>query len=397
MPDMFPDTSHRRKGAQRGFILMTSYFLLSVVSIFSLALFSRSTSFFQATERNQNKIIAFNMAEAAVDLAIARLQQDPTYPGSDGYVSLATPQVQGGYELAITTPPDNPNVREITATGFAPGNDVSLRGYETRTIVTYVQLDGSHPFDFAIFAKEDIHMSGNAVVDSYDSRNGPYDPLNAGQNGDIGTNSLDDDDVKLSGNVTVKGDAVVGPGGDPNEVISISGNSQITGTQSAATSERGYPTETTTLPSLGDLSVSGNSTYTLPGGTYHFDSIKVTGNAQIQALGPVVIYVSGSVELAGNGIATQGNLPPNMLIYVTNGSDVKISGNANYYGGIYAPDSEVKNTGNGQIFGAIVAEDYHQTGNGKVHFDEAMKEVGGSTGQGISVLSWRETNTTLGG
>lgn len=375
---------------------MTSYLLIAVISIFSLAMFSRGTVFLQANERSQNKIIAFNMAEAGIDLAITQLQADVTYAGV-GYTDMGTGTVEGGYQVAVTTPNTAPNVRLIQSTGHAPLNDMTQKAYETRTIQAYVSIGTQSYFDFAVFSKDGMQLNGNPLIDSYDSRNGAYGGANRNQNGDIGTDSTGAGTVSLNGNVEVRGDAEVGPGGNPNSVVSVSGNSSITGTLSAAPAERAYEPAATNLPSLGNLRVNGNQTQTLPAGTYHYDSISISGNGELEALGAVEIYVSGSVTISGNGVSTQANLPPNFIIYVTTGDTVKVSGNGNFYGAIYAPASHVMNTGNGEIYGAVVSRTYHQAGNGNVHYDEALKDTGGSGEPTVSLLSWQENNTVAGG
>ncbi len=382
----------------RGFVLVTTYLVISLISVFALAYFSRSYSFAQASERNQNKIVAFNTAEAAIDLALAQLATTPSYTGTTGYTSLSTNFIQGGYTVTVSTPTDNPNIRIIQATGFAPDNNPASRAYQTVTVTTYGQIDQGRLFDFAIFADNSIQLTGNASVDSYDSRDGSYGGNNKKNEGDVGTNSTGSGSFSLTGNATIKGDAVVGPNGDPSLVIQTSGNADITGTRSAASELKEYDSPTTSLPTSGSLSLSGNNTLYLSTGTYHYSSIKISGNAKLNLTGSVTIYVDGEIDISGNGIATQNNLPPNLLVYVTGTDDVKISGNANFYGGIYAPKSKIQNSGNGAIFGAVVSKEYKQNGNGNIHFDEALKDVQGNCGSGhVSVSAWQEQNTLAWG
>lgn len=382
----------------RGFILITSYLLITILSIFSLALFSRGKAFIDSSERYKNRIAAFHMAESGVDLAITQLAANPNYSGTTGFVSMNGTNLQAGYSLAVCPPactgltqPTDPNMRLVRSIGEAPGNSSFLPGFQSKTITTYVQLGSSNSFDYAVFAKNSVQMSGNAQTDSYDSRIAPYNPSNPGTNGDLGTDTTAAHFVMMSGNVKIKGDAVVGPAGNPNNVIIMSGNSTITGTKSAASAAKNYQIKTTTAASEGALSISGNTNYFLQAGAHRFSSLSVTGNGKITALGPVQIYVDGAVSIAGNGIATQADSPPNMLIYVTGNSSVSISGNGNFYGGIYAPSSNVANSGNGDVYGAMISKDYHQSGNGKVHFDEALK-TGGACGSGVALKSWQETS-----
>lgn len=376
----------------RGILLLTTYFLIAVVSIFSLALFARSNVFLQTTERNQNRVVAFNMAEAGMDQAMKALEGDLTYAGA-GYTSLATSTVRGGYDVSVSSVADNDAVRLIRATGYAPDNTVTSRAYEQRGVLAYAQINEESYFDFAVFAKDSMHINGNALVDSYDSRNGAYGGANIGSSGDIGTNSAGASTVDLNGNVMVNGDAAVGPSGDPSQVIDMTGGSTITGDQSALTKEKDYPAVTTDVVSQGPLSIGGNTTYTLASGTYHFSSLDIKGNGKLKLTGEAVIYVSGSVSIAGNGILTSGDSPPNLILYVTTADTVKISGNGDFFGGIYAPDSNVQVSGNGELYGAVVSNNYHQAGNGGIHFDEALIDTGKTGQSDVSMLSWWEDHT----
>ncbi len=381
----------------RGFVLIAVYLVISVISILAFAFYARGNSFLQAAERNQNRIVAFSMAEAAIDATLVQLVSNPGYTGTTSYTSLSTNFVQGGYTVTVTTPPDNANIRIIQATGFSPNNNVSSRAYQTATITVYGQLHAGHLFDYAIFAEDGIHLalSGNAAhVDSYDSRDGAYDPSNTGTEGNIGTNSTSNGSVFISANSVIDGNITVGPGGDPASVITIGGNAQINGTVGAATEKKIYPLPTTDLTSSGSLTVAGNNTYNLPSGTYYFDSISITGSGKLNITGPATIYVRDSIEIGGNGIGTQNNLPPNLLLYFMGSADVQITGNGNLYAGIYAPGAHVKNSGNGSIFGAVVGKTYQQGGNGSTHFDEALKEVQGNIViDHVSVAAWGEQNS----
>ncbi|HTL47362.1 MAG TPA: collagen-binding domain-containing protein [Verrucomicrobiae bacterium] len=389
------DAAHR---AEKGFILTTVYGLLAVMAIFSLALFSRNINFLSATERNQNKVVAFNMAESAVDLALTQLGQDPAYAGT-GYISMSAGAMQGGYDVTVTTPGAHPDIRLIQATGYAPDNSAASRAQENRGISVYAQITQQSYFDFAVFSKEGMHINGGPTIDSYDSSLGAYGGGNAGQNGDIGTDSTGsstvgvENTINIDGNAVIKGDVMVGPGANPDNVIDLGHNVTLTGTKGSEDYKRDYEPITSNATNLGALSLSGSTTQYLGPGTYHYSSLSISGQAKLIPTGPVVIYVDGAVSIGGNGVATSSNLPPNFLLYAASTS-VAISGNGNFYGGVYAPNADVSVSGNGQIFGGLVGKTYHQTGNANIHYDEALKNTGGSANGPITVKSWQEKNTT---
>ena len=120
--EFFPEV-FQMLASQRGVMLLLSYLLISVMAIFSLALFSRSHVFTQTNERNQNRVVAFNMAEAGLDLAISTLRSNTAYEGTGGYTSLATANVQGGYEVTVTE--IEPKKYSIQSAGYSPDNTVT--------------------------------------------------------------------------------------------------------------------------------------------------------------------------------------------------------------------------------------------------------------------------------
>lgn len=457
-----------RSLSNRGFVLMASYFFISVLSVMSLAFLTRGFFFLGASERNQNRTVAFNMADGAVDLAITQLQSNSNYAGSGGYAALGN---GGGYEVVVCPPtcdgliqPTNANVRLIQATGHAPSNNAGERAYESRILTAYVQFEENRPFDYAVFADGNIDLGGNAITDSYDSRDGAYGEPNVSDNGDITTNSTSDNAVTLSGNAVVNGDAITGPNSDPNDVIQIIDNAEITGALEAASELRSYNSaddvSVSSSGSEGALHVGGDDIVYLNSGTYNYTSVTVTDNGQLipsgdvtfnvsgaftlngngglvtpygsmevnvsgafaiygngvlapkgsttinaastvsisdngvlAPQGPTQITASGNVNIEGNGVATYNDDPSSFILSVTNTSTVLIDGNADFYGGVYAPESDVTIYGNGNIHGAVVADDFVCTGNCLLHYDEALEEVSVSTVDAIEVLSWIESNT----
>ena len=365
-------TTHcdRKKGSEQGFILLTSYLLIAVLEIFSIALFSRMQIYFQATERNQNKIVAFNMAEAGLDNTMVQLGSDSNYGGTAGTsVPLGN---KGVYQITVCppncinlAPPAGPLVRFVQTAGSAPGTNPAAAAYEVRNIFAYLKLD-STPFERAAYAKDNLLLNGVPLVDSYNSANGPYGGLNIGAHGDIAS----DGTLSLIGNPVVNGQIQTNPGIDCKPA-------------------------TTTIPSSGALIINGNADYQLAAGTYHFDSISVTGNGKITALGPVTIYVDGSVSFGGNGVATFNDSPSNFLVLATGDGTVSVAGGSNFYAGIYAPHSSVNNGGNSTLYGSVISKNYQQNGTADLHFDEAMKNVTAPCNQ-VDLLSWRETNTAAG-
>ncbi len=386
------------RAGQKGFILLTSYLLISMISIFSLGLFARSAAFIQSVERNKNKIIAFQKAEAGLDQAIVELTDDQNYSGM-AYIPLGD---EGGYSVTVCPPtcggdltePTDANVRMIQTTGFAPDNDPTSTAYSSRSVISHVNIAGSSGFDFAVFAGDSVTLNGTTSIDSYNSNDGPYGANTASANGDVGTDSVTTSTVSLNGSSTINGDVTVGPSGNPTDVISASSQSLITGSQTSASTEKNYQVMTSSSTSLGSLSVSGSTKLTLAAGTYRYSSLKITGNAKITTTGAVKIYVDGTVNIGGGGIVNATATPSNLLVYATTSASVSVSGNSDFYGAVYAPASAVSVSGASDFYGAVVADSFTQSG--EFHYDEALNDLEGATDSNSTpnLLAWRETNTS---
>jgi Tfp pilus assembly protein PilX len=132
------------------------------------------------------------------------------------------------------------------------------------------------------------------------------------------------------------------------------------------------------------LKMSGNSSLTLGGGLYNFCEVDLSGGATLTlAAGVTTEIFIDSPDDPGSGCASgTGNLnltggsswinssdnPLNMQVYVygrNNGSgSVDLTGNANMYGVVYAPQSQVTLSGNGTLIGGLAGLNVSITGNG---------------------------------
>jgi len=349
----------------KGYLLLSSYLVMAVLEILSMALFSKNFSFVQSVERNQNRMIGFNMAEAGVDRALVSLASDLNYAGAADS-PLDTNNLQGGYRTKVTDPDPNGSLyRFILSTGYAPSSDTGSPAYEQRVLEAYAQIDTT-PFEYASFADSNLTLNGTPLIDSYDSRNGAYGGLNMGTDGDIAS----DGTIQFIGNPLVKGDIINSPGIDCKP-------------------------GTTNLASSGSLTLSGGTNYTIAGGTYRFSSINISGSAKLILSGPATIYVDGAVYIGGNGVATSSNIPSNFLLIATGSDPVAVAGNASFYAGVYAPSSSVEYSGTEDFYGSVIAKDYKQSGTSDLHYDVAMKGRAAPC-YGVDLVSWRETNTAAG-
>ncbi len=369
--------------AQKGFVLVTIYLLVPLLIIMSTSLVAFVLQDIRSAQRVWAATEAFFLAEAGIDRAIAELKEDAAWTSGFSEEPLNS---MGTYTVTVE---DLGSGRFRLTT---EGSSELLSAPVVRTIEAVVAVFPAGLFNFALFGDDSVTLTGNAMTDSYDSSEGSYNAATAGSEGDVGTNGIAAGSITLNGNARVKGDALIGSEGDPDTGITMTGNSVITGIQGTEDEEKDFPEVTIPegVSNGGSLSVSGNKTKTYPAGTYWWSSISVSGNGRLQFTGPAVVYVTGNVSISGNGINTSSNLPTNLLIFVAGNQSVSVSGNGNFYGGIYAPDSNVHISGNGAFYGAVMGKTATNNGNGGVHYDTALRDAVSSDGAEVDILSWRD-------
>ncbi|MFA7254894.1 MAG: hypothetical protein WC133_02185 [Candidatus Omnitrophota bacterium] len=394
---------------ERGFVLLVVYVVAIFITVFSIALFARHRAAIQATERYQNRILAFNAAESGIDFALRELATSSSrrsQTATTAYTSSAIPMEQNEFMFTISPVADQPALRRIDSKGCAPNCTTTSRAHQASDIAVYCQITAAAPpmslFKYGVYAKNSISMSGNSAFDSYNSNYGAYGGSNKSDDGGMAVNTSQAGGLGLNGNAKINGDVFVAHEANPNVVVTVQ-NATITGTRSNLPEEWSEPA-TVAVPAEAvaiDLSsISGNSTRTLAAGTYHTPSLGISGNAKIVTTGAVKIYVDGAINITGNGIVVPNNHPANMLLYSTGSATVKIAGNGSFYGGVYAPNSAVTASGNGDLFGAVISKTYTQSGNSATHFDLALKDLtiaDPNQTQIARIKAWQELNSLAWG
>ena len=228
-----------------------------------------------------------------------------------------------------------------------------------------------------------VVMSGSSYTDSYTSDDGPYNYASATDRGHVCSNG----NIVMSGSATIHGDAHPGPG----KQVTRSGAASVTGAVVPLTKALSYPAvnpgnaatvnDNAKIPktdnnkvavdSQGNFTLSGNDGVTLPPGTYYFTSIALSGSTQLRIVGSTTIYVTGKVALSGGTMANQTSLPKNLSLNVMAGP-ATISGTADFYGAVYAPQAAVVRSGNAAYFGSIVGLTLDLSGSGGIHADESL-------------------------
>lgn len=374
--------------------------MAEAVAMLSVSLLTRATVEQRASLRSSNLARAFHLAEAGVDLAIQALRTDPDYTGAP-YADLGTHT--GGYAIQVAR--DGPSHWTIRATGSYPANDPAAVGYSVRAIEVVVQLAKGAGPGYGVLGDRSIRFDGGdgdeVRMDSYDSRQGPYASQGARANVRLCTNAHQERAVALVGGVTLLGDVVLGPGSDPERTLWRTPREWISISGSVSVADVGAPVEPVDMPLLPDrgrLHISGHEVVTLPEGLYRFRDLQISGHGRLEFTGPAEVYVEEDVEIAGDGIGTAAQLPPNLALYVK-GSRVSISGETDLFAKLNAPDALIELSGHSDLYGSVSGREIVVRGHADIHYDEALNSYDEALSPPRStdplqatVLSWREVD-----
>jgi type II secretory pathway pseudopilin PulG len=159
--------------------------------------------------------------------------------------------------------------------------------------------------DPGVAMKDEIDWAGDtAVIDSYRSSEGEYDPDHPGAQAPVSVNAIGAGKITLSDHAIIRGNAYVGVGGNPDTGISVTGGAQITGARLAMTQAvdisnlsgptgppfDGSPEHQTYAPSSGWDEISTNR---------YFKNAHLTGSAQVLISNNITILVDGDFSMDG--------------------------------------------------------------------------------------------------
>ena len=254
-------------------------------------------------------------------------------------------------------------------------------------------------FTKALATVSSISMVGVDTVDSYNSTKGPYNTTsNRNANGSIATDSTNTPAITL-GNATISGNVTTGPGG------TVSGGNITGGTNNNMNVS--FPSNPPPAGPFGVLVESSSNVWNVASGSYKMssyngDTINVTGNVslwvdssfsisgggsiKINNGATLTLYVSGNVDIGGNGVANNPGLPADFsLVGLSGCTSITYHGNPDLYGTIYAPQATFSMKGTAVMYGAVIANAASFNGNVALHYDESLATLGG-----LVATSWIE-------
>jgi hypothetical protein len=278
-------------------------------------------------------------------------------------------------------------------------------------------------FSKALTVKEALDFKGNNVlVDSYNSKVGPYNVLLAGDKGDVGINN-DIANAGNLGNADIKGHLSVGPHATvqigPNGTVGsvawhLAGKSGIEsgwlrkdmnvqlpdiqapwsgGAFTALPSDKGNSWDYVlqdgiyeiggdfTLGAAERMFVKGEASLWVKGNLTFSGFVKMQPDAYLR------IYVSKNMTL--NATWDKAVDPLDLLLFgLPTCKVIDITTGARFPAVLYAPQADVTMSGQANFFGSMVANRVSMSGNSAFHYDEALMTL--KAYRGFVITSWQE-------
>jgi hypothetical protein len=340
-------------------------------------------------------------------------------PGADGIGNLSGAWADGAFGVVVTADPLVAERFTAVATGTV--------GLSRRRVEVGLRRRSSGAFVEGLFSIDSLTFGGNSVSDAYDTRLGTTYAAQAVNTdaygsyaiagGHLGSNT---GFITLMGSsVTVRGDAVPGPGRSVFE----NGNPVVTGDTTAREVERDMPptplatfavasavnqngtwTVAGKAPTWDPVTMSlrGNagSTLTLGPGTYFFSSLSLQGNATLRLEGDVKIYVTGSMDLSGGTLVNATGRPGAMQVFAhpyalpvgfaPTSTSVSVAGGNESAMALYGPAASFSLHGGSHFFGAAVARSINVSGGVDFHYDKALDDLLLMGAARVERQHWRE-------
>lgn len=362
---------------EKGIALVITLLVMTLLLMLGTAFLSLSSTETLISINERNRLLAFDLAEAGAERAIAELNVNVAYPGTGAEQALGF----GTYTTTVTDLLPLPGAvdrKQVVSIGYVPNSTVPNRAM---TQVQFVVERGS-PFQFGLLGLTLVELEDRVVVDSYDSTQGEYDPATAGPEGHIHSNG----NVTLLTNNTVNGNA------HATGAVTLGAGSSITGTVGEGVATVDVETSITLPPPTSDtdgisppgayntvthdLVVGPGETVTLDPGTYSFDKVTLGVGAKLAMSGPVLIYMTGKFSAENGAVINTSKIPANLVIVSSMAGEDAVEmkpGAGDFYGGIYAHNGEVEfDEGGWQIYGAIVADEIDIQDDARFHYDVAL-------------------------
>ncbi len=374
---------------KRGSVLPLAMFMVVMLLIIGTGMLNLGLNSRIFSIRTASQISARSAADAGMTKALYEMNEKLKVKPWDGNsLPLAVNQTLPNCDALF-----NYTVTGDLASGYTI-ESIGKAGSAERKVQCTLELHG--PFEHAIFANGGIDLENSVTLDWYN-----YDDDD--ENMKVGTNSIAADTIILRNSATINGDVVVGPGGDPNEVIELQSSTEITGDTYALACinelssvtlpswlqelpSEGTITEDITITTSGKYSgvqLDNSKTITIDGDvTLYIVGDLVLGNSCDLAISDsysdasLTLYLGGKLE--GKNSSAINNLtkdPTKLKIYGLDSCvEIILKNSCDLYGVIYAPQADVIMHNSADMYGSAAANSFMFKNSATFYYDVALRD-----------------------
>lgn len=304
-----------------------------------------------------------------------------------------------------------------------------LCGAGRATLAIVIERTSNSVASMGFFGDQSVHVEANALVDSYDSRQGPYRPPTVPVGGPYPSGARVGSNQSMTvggstGTTAVYGDARPGPTG----VLVQGNNTTISGSTAPFLTALALPS---IMPpqydNLGSLQTSLlRPLISVPAGERSYDILRATTLTKLVIKGPARVVVrklvvdslaelaidtsAGPVELyvtewlglkSGSKFGTGTGDPRSVKLMISanqvadhdgNGTPdqpVILASTGSFSGTIYAPSAAMAIPSSLQVFGAASARNLTIKNGARVHFDTSMMQAGSDEETLPTFVGWK--------
>lgn len=397
--------SHNPWHNEHGAVLVTSLIFIAILAVVGTSAYMTSSNELKISSNYRAARQAFYDADAGVNYAIARIEDDLT----NGTLTLTIDEETVNYPAptgfsfdTITT------LTKQTGTNNYSFQSTGHSGNARCTIEVLFVRDPA--LEFGVFGEEEVDLKQNGHVYSYDSSETPNPtPGDSTGEGDVGSN----EEVIVHNNTQIDGNVGLGEDGAGTEaVFTQTGIPDIAGDVvdvdrvdidplgaiggSLANDFVTYSTSNDNaqaVPAIvGNVIDLGNGeSMTLGKGDYYLTEINLHAGATLEidaSAGPVNIYLHGPLDAKnGSAINLNGN-PPDFTIYCDTTDSFVFKHGSLFKGSIYAPYGHIEMKNSSDVYGMLWGNTVGIKNTGEFFFDSALLEKWPS--DTVSIVSWRE-------
>lgn len=376
----------------KGFVLAVMMMIILLVSLSSMALISLAREARIRTVKHVTDNAARYAADAGIERVLYQMNRDIT---NGAWTIDSIPSYTA--ELLTSSNADYSVTWQGGLTDGYQITSVGRCGLATRTVRATVELSSPFAEDFAVLTRGSLSLKNKSAVKGYNSQ----DPSERDVPVAIGTLSTKNGSIDIKNAAFVDGDVYIGTGGDPEEVISQSRETSISGEIFVMPTPVELPPVTVPDLVVKGTSISGKNVTLTAADSGQYTGIDISTKGTLLINGDVVLHVTGDITLnndaeiqvpAGSSLTVYFNQnieaknasainnisksPAAIKLYGT-GTDqvIDLKNSSDFYGAIYAPDGEVVVHNKVDIYGSVVVDQFEMKNSGELYYDKALKET----------------------